>query len=105
MVWLRFQTMSTVSCNVNMASAPGAFLVHFYGASDDAVLPLVKRMKAHFGGSGKARYVSHEEASGNPILQIHIDMFSGRPTRTGLRSAHLASRRRERRLRACVVLR
>jgi 4-cresol dehydrogenase (hydroxylating) flavoprotein subunit len=56
----------------------------FYGASDDAVLPLVERMKAHFGQSGKARYVSHEEASGNPILQIHIDTFSGRPTRSEL---------------------
>jgi 4-cresol dehydrogenase (hydroxylating) flavoprotein subunit len=56
----------------------------FYGASDDAVRPLVERMKAHFGRSGKARYVSHEEASGNPLLQIHIDTFSGRPTRTEL---------------------
>jgi 4-cresol dehydrogenase (hydroxylating) len=41
-------------------------------------------MKAHFGRSGKARYVSHEEASGNPLLQIHIDTFSGRPTRKEL---------------------
>jgi 4-cresol dehydrogenase (hydroxylating) flavoprotein subunit len=56
----------------------------FYGASDDAVVPLVERMKTHFGQSGKARYVSHEEARDNPILQIHIDTFSGRPTRTEL---------------------
>jgi 4-cresol dehydrogenase (hydroxylating) len=52
----------------------------FYGASEDAVRPMVERMKAHFGQSGKARYVSHEEASDTPILQIHIDTFSGRPT-------------------------
>ena len=56
----------------------------FYGASDEAVLALVERMKGHFGKSGKARYISHEEASGNPILQIHIDTFTGRPTRREL---------------------
>ena len=56
----------------------------FYGASEDAVRPLVERMKSHFGQSGKARYLSHEEASDSPILQIHIDSFSGRPTRKEL---------------------
>lgn len=56
----------------------------FYGASDEAVRPLVERMQAHLGRSGKARYVSHEAASGNPILQLHLDPFSGRPTRTEL---------------------
>jgi 4-cresol dehydrogenase (hydroxylating) len=56
----------------------------FYGTSDDAVLPLVERMKAHLGQSGKARDVSHEEASANPVLQIQIDTFSGRPTRAEL---------------------
>jgi 4-cresol dehydrogenase (hydroxylating) flavoprotein subunit len=56
----------------------------FYGASDDALLPLIERMKAHFGRSGKARYVSHEEAQDNPIHKIHIDTFSGRPTTTEL---------------------
>lgn len=56
----------------------------FYGASDDAVRPLIERMKLHFGRSGKARYVSHEEASDSPVLQIHIDTYSGRPTRTEL---------------------
>jgi len=56
----------------------------FYGASDDALLPLVERMKVHFGRSGKARYVSHEEAQNNPILEIHLDTFSGRPTTSEL---------------------
>lgn len=55
-----------------------------YGASDAVLLPLVERMKAHFGRSGKARYISHEEAQDNPILEIHIDTFSGRPTRSEL---------------------
>ena len=67
-------------CGVGAWCVSGAF----YGASDEAVLPLVERMQAHFGRSGKARYISHEEASGHPILQIHIDTFSGRPTRTEL---------------------
>jgi 4-cresol dehydrogenase (hydroxylating) len=52
----------------------------FYGVSDEAILPLVERMKSHFGRSGKARYVSHEEAQDSRILKIHIDTFSGRPT-------------------------
>src|SRR5262249_11393939 len=56
----------------------------FYGAADDALLPLVERVKAHFGRSGKARYVSHEEAQGNPILKIHLDTFSGQPTTSEL---------------------
>ncbi len=52
----------------------------FYGASDEAILPLVERMKSHFGRSGKARYVSHEEAQDSRILKIQLDTFSGRPT-------------------------
>jgi 4-cresol dehydrogenase (hydroxylating) len=60
----------------------GAWVVSgaFYGASDEATLPLIERVKAHFGQSRKARYVSHEEAHDNPILEIHSDTFSGRPT-------------------------
>ncbi len=56
----------------------------FYGASDEALLPLVERMQAHFGRLGKARYVSQEEALGSPIFTIHIDTFSGRPTTSEL---------------------
>jgi 4-cresol dehydrogenase (hydroxylating) len=56
----------------------------FYGAADEALFPLVERMKVHFGRSGKARYVSHEEALDNPILDIHVATFSGRPTTSEL---------------------
>jgi 4-cresol dehydrogenase (hydroxylating) len=56
----------------------------FYGASDDTLLPVIERMKVHFGHSGKARYISHEEAQDNPILKIHIDTFSGQPTTSEL---------------------
>ncbi len=64
----------------------GAWLVSgaFYGASDEVLLPLVERVKAHFGRSGKARYVSHEEALVQPIFDIHVATFSGRPTASEL---------------------
>lgn len=56
----------------------------FYGASDEALMPLIERMKSHFGRSGKARYISHEEALDNHILKIHIDTFTGTPTTSEL---------------------
>jgi 4-cresol dehydrogenase (hydroxylating) len=56
----------------------------FYGASDEVLMPLIERMKAHFGRSGKARYISHEEALDNHILKIHIDTFTGTPTTSEL---------------------
>jgi len=56
----------------------------FYGAAEEVIHPLIERVKAHFGRSGKARYVSHEEAEQSPIHKIHIDTFTGRPTRSEL---------------------
>lgn len=56
----------------------------FYGASEEMLSPLVERTKAHFGRSGKARYVSHEEALDSPILDIHVATYSGRPTSSEL---------------------
>ncbi len=60
----------------------GAWLVSgaFYGASEEAVQPMIGRVKAHFLRSGKARYLSHAEAAGSRILKIHLDTFSGQPT-------------------------
>lgn len=52
----------------------------FYGASDAAIEPSIQRVKAHFERSGKARYVSHDEALGIPALNIAIDAMSGRPS-------------------------
>jgi 4-cresol dehydrogenase (hydroxylating) len=52
----------------------------FYGTSEEAIQPLIERVKAHFTHSGKAQYVSHEEAEQTPIHKIHIDTFAGRPT-------------------------
>ncbi|MDY7224930.1 FAD-binding oxidoreductase [Hyalangium rubrum] len=64
----------------------GAWIVSgaFYGATEEAVQPLIERVKAHFLKSGKARYISHAEAEKSRILKIHIDTFSGQPTRDEL---------------------
>jgi 4-cresol dehydrogenase (hydroxylating) len=52
----------------------------FYGTSEKSVAPMIDLIREHFGRSGKARYVSHEEALENPIFRIHIATFSGIPT-------------------------
>lgn len=64
----------------------GAWLISgaFYGASEEAVQPLIERVKAHFLRSGKARYIPHAEAEKSRVLKIHIDTFSGQPTRDEL---------------------
>jgi 4-cresol dehydrogenase (hydroxylating) len=64
----------------------GAWLVSgaFYGPSEEAVQPLLERVKAHFLKSGKARYIAHAEGEKNKVLKIHIDTFSGHPTRDEL---------------------
>lgn len=51
----------------------------FYGPSAQAVAPQIERVKAHFGGGGKATYVSHAEALKNPPLKTAADAMSGRP--------------------------
>jgi 4-cresol dehydrogenase (hydroxylating) len=51
----------------------------FYGASDAAIEPMIQRVISHFGQSGRARYISHEEALEMPPLQIAINAFSGVP--------------------------
>lgn len=52
----------------------------FYGASDAAIEPLIQRVRAHFEKSGKARYISHEEAQDIHALKIAIDSMTGRPS-------------------------
>ncbi len=52
----------------------------FYGASDAAMEPQIQRVRAHFERSGKARYVSHEEALQIPALNIAINAMNGRPS-------------------------
>jgi 4-cresol dehydrogenase (hydroxylating) len=51
----------------------------FYGASDAAIEPMIQRVISHFGQSGRARYISHEQALEMPPLQIAINAFSGVP--------------------------
>jgi 4-cresol dehydrogenase (hydroxylating) len=64
----------------------GAWVVSgaFYGPSEEAVQPMLERVKGLFLKSGKARYIPHAEAEQSKILKIHIDTFSGRPTRDEL---------------------
>lgn len=59
----------------------GAWMVSgaFYGPSAQAIAPQIERVKAHFGASKKAQFISHEEALAMPPLKIAIDAMSGRP--------------------------
>ena len=52
----------------------------FYGPSDAALEPQIQRVRAHFERSGKARYISHEEAQGMAPLRVAIDSMDGRPS-------------------------
>jgi 4-cresol dehydrogenase (hydroxylating) flavoprotein subunit len=52
----------------------------FYGPSADAMEPMIARVRAHFGQSGKATYISHEDAASIPPLQVAINAFSGIPS-------------------------
>ena len=56
----------------------------FYGASMEALEPQIQRVQDHFGKSGKATYIPHEEALNMPALQCAISSFSGEPTTTEL---------------------
>jgi 4-cresol dehydrogenase (hydroxylating) len=52
----------------------------FYGPSAEALEPQIKRVRDLFCQSGKARYISHEEAEGIGPLQVAINAFSGVPS-------------------------
>jgi 4-cresol dehydrogenase (hydroxylating) len=52
----------------------------FYGPSAEALEPQIKRVRDLFCQSGKARYISHEEAEGSGPLQVAINAFSGIPS-------------------------
>jgi len=60
----------------------GAWIVSgaFYGPSAQAIAPQIERVKAHFGASGKARYIAHDEAEKIVPLKTAIDAMTGRPT-------------------------
>jgi 4-cresol dehydrogenase (hydroxylating) len=51
----------------------------FYGPSRASLLPMIERVKAHFGRIKGARFVPHDEALGVAPLKIAIDSMSGRP--------------------------
>ena len=52
----------------------------FYGPSAAAMEPQIQRVRDMFLQSGKARYISHEDAAAIPPLQVAINAFSGVPS-------------------------
>lgn len=52
----------------------------FYGPSAEAVEPQIRRVRDMFERSGKAKYISHEEAQSIGPLQVAINAFSGVPS-------------------------
>ena len=62
------------------ASAPGRCRARSTGRAPAAIEPMIARVRDHFGKSGKARYISHEEAQSIPPLQVAINAFSGIPS-------------------------
>lgn len=52
----------------------------FYGPSAEAMEPMIARVRQHFGQSGKARYIPHEDAAKIAPLQVAINAFSGVPS-------------------------
>lgn len=50
-----------------------------YGPSDDALQPTLERLRKHFLASGKATYISHEEAQPRAIFHAAINSNSGKP--------------------------
>ncbi|CAN5720040.1 hypothetical protein BH09PSE5_BH09PSE5_07280 [soil metagenome] len=56
----------------------------FYGASDAAIEPLIQRVRSVFERSGKAVFVSHEQAQDMPPLRVSIEAMTGTPGITEL---------------------
>jgi 4-cresol dehydrogenase (hydroxylating) len=52
----------------------------FYGPSMAAIDPMIARAVDHFGQSGKAKYIPHEDAQHIGPLQVAINAFSGVPS-------------------------
>lgn len=50
----------------------------FYGPSEAAIIPMLERVKGHFGPAG-GRYIAHEEAMDMPALKVAFDSMTGRP--------------------------
>ncbi|MGY4098788.1 FAD-binding oxidoreductase [Nocardia sp. R16R-3T] len=71
---------------LQVAHGVGAWTVSgaLYGPSFEALDPVIERIRAHFEGSGKARYIAHEEIEKSALLRIHLDTFSGEPTESEL---------------------
>ncbi|WP_222318606.1 FAD-binding oxidoreductase [Rhizobium leguminosarum] len=56
----------------------------FYGPSKEAMEPQIQRVRDLFGRSGKAQYISHEDAEYINPLKVAINAFSGVPSASEL---------------------
>lgn len=52
----------------------------FYGPNAAAIAPMIQRVRDHFGQSGKATYIDHDDAGHIGPLQVAINAFSGVPS-------------------------
>lgn len=52
----------------------------FYGGSEEALAPMIDRVRSHFATLGKGRYISHEEAMESSTLASAVAAYSGVPS-------------------------
>lgn len=64
------------SHNIGSWTVSGAF----YGGSEEAINPMIDRVRAHFAGLGRGRYISHDEAMEAPTLASAVAAYSGVPS-------------------------
>ncbi len=51
-----------------------------YGPTQDAVQPVIDRVRTHIERSGRATYLPPERIADSPMFRIHLATFSGEPT-------------------------
>jgi 4-cresol dehydrogenase (hydroxylating) len=56
----------------------------FYGPSAEAIEPMLRRVRELFEATGKATYIPHDEIAASAVFRIHLDTFSGEPTKSEL---------------------
>ena len=75
----RSATRAASALRESTGSAPGMCQARSTARAWRRSKPLIQRVRDHFGQSGKARYIPHEDAPQLPPLQVAINAFSGIP--------------------------
>jgi 4-cresol dehydrogenase (hydroxylating) len=57
----------------------------FYGASKEAIVPNIERIRKHYAVLGKGRFIEPEEADRMPLLDVVRHGFAGMPSENELR--------------------